>query len=83
MVVIIPAVSGCGTIVDCSMRHSDGPRIYGGARLYFEGFTIGEEAYWWPLTVLMYLVDLPLSAVADTVILPFTVPYVLSRSPEK
>ena len=70
-------------MVDSCMRHTDGPRIYGGLRLYAEGVTMGEEAYWWPLTVLVYLIDLPLSVVADTLILPFIVPYDLSTSHEK
>ena len=74
---------GCGTVVDLVGHHMDGPHVYGGVRLYIHGHPFHDEAYWWPLAVLAYLIDLPLSAVADTVILPFTVPYELSRSQNK
>jgi uncharacterized protein YceK len=75
--------SGCLTIVDTTGVHMDGPRVYGGVRLHCTYvFDHSPEVYWWPLWIPFLLVDVPLSAVADTLILPYTVPCE-KKHPEK
>ena len=69
-------MTGCGTVsslADYPHRHL----IYGGVGA--DLFMLGEPsmAVWAPL----FIVDLPLSAIADTVTLPLTVPTVFLTYP--
>ena len=72
--------SGCLTLVDSVGVHMDGPRVYGGVRLHGTYvFDHPPKAYWWPLWIPFLLVDVPLSAIADTLFLPYTVPHDMNR----
>src|SRR5262245_59080108 len=72
--------SGCGTIGSLMAGTEEGERtlIYGGVRVnavvvahMFSGESVhGLDVFW---IGLVYFLDLPLSAVADTVTLPYTV----------
>jgi uncharacterized protein YceK len=86
--VVSLALSGCGTLFDTLGEESRGTdrrdglslsggkcRIYGGVR--WDAETLAEARAGWLLAV--FAVDLPLSAVVDTLLLPVTVPYNLSR----
>tara|TARA_R110002072_G_scaffold217132_1_gene374715 strand:+ start:2910 stop:3065 length:156 start_codon:yes stop_codon:yes gene_type:complete len=50
-------------------------RIYGGIRFDLE--ILGEAKAGWMLA--FYAIDLPISLTLDTLLLPFTIPYNLSR----
>jgi uncharacterized protein YceK len=56
---LLTLLSGCGTYYECVHPPSKGPRVYGGVKTDFEirGFMYG---------------DVPLSAIGDTLILPYT-----------
>jgi uncharacterized protein YceK len=77
---------GCGTImnfwpkVDSGQREEIGKmRVYGGVRI--DAQTFSEAAGPWQklLTLLILVVEFPLSLVMDTVTLPVTIPVTLSR----
>ncbi len=72
--VIVCCLSGCTTLV--SVLEPNSPKIYGGTRMNLEaqveartGATPDYGWTWFPLV----FVDLPLSAAADTVLLPLTI----------
>ncbi len=85
------ALSGCGTLTDTlgdkrKRRRDDGitasslisggrVRIYGGVIYDFE--VLAEAKAGWLLV--LYLVDIPFSAVVDTLLLPVTVTYNLTK----
>jgi uncharacterized protein YceK len=85
----IPALvlflGGCGTIVNFvppfkGSRDEFGlMRIYGGVRI--DVATLSEAEWLWQklLTILILIVELPLSFTMDTVTLPITIPVTLSR----
>lgn len=67
-------LNGCATLV--SLLEPNSPKIYGGTRMSLDaraqassGETPGYGWTWYPLM----LIDLPLSVVTDTVLLPVTV----------
>lgn len=65
-------LSGCGTVFNfgagtCALREY--PVVYGGVDLVVEVFAVQN----FPLGLLVALVDLPFSLVADTVTLPYTI----------
>ena len=69
------SLAGCGTIVDMA----DDQRVYGGTRFVGErvgeGFSLGMCGSLGPL----WLIDLPLSLAADTILIPVTVTIALTR----
>jgi uncharacterized protein YceK len=83
----LSACVGCGTLVDTcgdDRRRSEEPltrvragrvRIYGGVR--YDAAILAEAKAGWMLA--LYTIDIPFSLVVDTVLLPFTIPYNLSR----
>lgn len=88
LVCAVLALSGCGTLSDLfgdDRRRDKGEhlsrvrggrvRIYGGIRFDLE--ILGEAKAGWMLA--FYAIDLPISLTLDTLLLPFTIPYNLSR----
>ena len=83
------ALSGCGTLFDTlgekkkrgqqrglSHELSGGKlRIYGGLRWDIE--ILAEAKAGWLL--LLFVIDIPVSAAVDTLLLPLTIPYNLSK----
>lgn len=72
--------SGCGTFANMSSSHADGgQRIYGGVRLDCVmtwaalSYTFGHNDGSHSDATLEGIPDLPLSAIGDTVTLPFTI----------
>lgn len=95
---LIAAQSGCGTAINLSLGvEGDIPtaygrkfdtEIYGGILTDVHGIeeaVRGNEGLWWSLIAFPFFVfiDFPLSLVADTLTLPYTVPYVLTRPEPK
>ncbi|MFQ5731553.1 MAG: YceK/YidQ family lipoprotein [Planctomycetaceae bacterium] len=88
---IVAAVSvcvcGCGTSMNLSTSTGDlGPKvIYGGVRIDAENawkspqFWKAIGPFWASVCFIGYTIDLPLSAVADTLTLPITVPATIDR----
>lgn len=81
-------LAGCGTLSDTfgdDRRRDNGEhlsrvrggrmRIYGGIRFDLE--ILSEAKAGWMLAI--YVIDLPISLAMDTLFLPFTIPYNLSR----
>jgi uncharacterized protein YceK len=71
--VAIPCLSGCGTASNFYGRAPDA-RVYGGVRQDWASLQMvarDETAMSWPYAPLV-AVDLPLSAVGDTLTLPYT-----------
>ena len=77
---------GCGTVFNFWPRNEHSTlegmgkmRIYGGVRM--DAQALGEASSPWGklLTILVLLVEFPLSLVMDTVTLPVTIPVTLSR----
>ena len=67
---------GCGTFVDTLGVHGQGPRIFGGVRTDIDAFSFRNlEVYMYPLLFLYMIIDVPLSAVFDTLLLPYTIPF--------
>lgn len=78
---------GCGTLVDTcgddrrrkeevlTRVRAGRVRIYGGVR--YDLAILAEAKAGWMLA--LYAIDIPFSLVVDTVLLPFTIPYNLSR----
>lgn len=64
-------LAGCGTTIDTVSPHELGPRPYGGVRLDASMFSQAPEL------IPLVLVDLPLSAALDTLLLPLTIPVAL------
>lgn len=82
--------SGCGTVLNFHAGMQNGERcmIYGGVRLdavvianMFSGEDVHGVGVFW--LGLLYLVDLPLSLVADTITLPVTLFIEVLGSPGK
>ncbi len=85
------ALSGCGTTFDMFGKKRKGPpvrtkglspklpggkmRIYGGVRWDIE--VLADANAGWLLVV--FLIDVPISASFDTLLLPFTVPYNIAK----
>jgi uncharacterized protein YceK len=81
-VVVALSVSGCATIRTASNTDPGSPKIYGGTRLDSAALSYDRdqlEPFWrYGIYEPAYpAADLPLSVVADTVLLPFTALYVL------
>lgn len=83
IVVLLPV--GCGTVNDASS--DGGPRIYGGTRLHLVKLTEDspndprvERVFPEPLIVALHVIDFPFSLVADTLILPYSIPHVIFGS---
>jgi len=62
--------------------------VYGGIRNDAHGIgeaACGENGFWWSVFAFPVLVfiDFPLSLVGDTLTLPYTIPYVLTREEPK
>ncbi len=70
LVVLLASVlcSGCGTIAAHKYKNSEMEGVYQGVRLDCDIFP-GGDAYPFPLVVF----DLPLSLVADTLVLPYDI----------
>jgi uncharacterized protein YceK len=73
------ALCGCGTIADSTLRHMNGPRVCGGVRGHLVDGYFRMEGFLVFVSLFLLLVDLPLSAAADTLILPYTIPHDLSK----
>ena len=67
------ACSGCMTLDTMNDRGFRGPWAYSGARADLRMISSTFLSLSWPLTI-FFLVDLPFSAVADTFLLPVTLP---------
>jgi uncharacterized protein YceK len=70
---LLLAASACGTIDTRRDSTYEGERIYSGTRQDLRGLGVGFLNLN-PLVLLIYLVDLPLSALADTALLPWSIP---------
>lgn len=86
VVLIVAAIalflSGCGTLSNCCWLFPEegGKRVYGGVRgdceIAWQAVTDTDSPGGERRDILLKLIlDLPLSAVADTITLPYTVPY--------
>lgn len=85
-------LSGCGTIRDNwgGPRESGKQRVYGGVRRNLEAMKESDANSWnsqeplvfvmSPACMLAHSIDLPLCAVADTVLLPISLPLALLRN---
>lgn len=60
---LILAASGCGTFTELSYPPSQGVRLYGGVKTDFE---VAESTYY------LTYVDVPFTAVGDTLVLPYS-----------
>ncbi len=73
--------AGCGTIVDTGniqcQTGGNGPRVYGGVRTNVTLMSVPANKNWISETVLV--LDTPLSAVFDTVMLPASIPKACSK----
>ena len=89
---IVLIISGCGTIIDNTgfVHIEPEHKIYGGTRLEYDalygtggyGFTQHlKENYF--QTPYMALIDFPMCIVMDTVFLPYTVPYNISKEDKR
>jgi uncharacterized protein YceK len=90
---LITGQTGCGTVVNLvwgveSENPAAKPRwdtqVYGGIRNDVHGIgeaVQGVEGFWWSALTFFYytFIDFPLSLAADTLTLPYTIPYVLTR----
>ena len=72
----LTSLPSCGTYLDAfSSSPHDGPRAYGGVRWDFETIDFSNAGFLVTIYKAIYLlVDVPLSAVADTILLPYTFP---------
>ena len=72
-VAFLGLLGGCQTMA--SRKHADPPGAYSGVRRSFEIIEDNADSshprMMWPLAIAICVVDLPFSAVADTVILPY------------
>jgi uncharacterized protein YceK len=82
LLLLLASQNGCATFFDSTGHHigGDGPRIYGGVRFSFEVFA---QYHRHVEAVVFLLLDFPFSVMADTILLPITVPYELSREPDE
>ena len=71
LILVLGTGSGCGTVLDGILPHEDGPRVYGGIKFDVR-YAMPREIYWWPFYLIFAAIDMPLSAVADTLFLPYT-----------
>ncbi|HZE96115.1 MAG TPA: YceK/YidQ family lipoprotein [Planctomycetota bacterium] len=75
-------LAGCGTIADMAGDghlvdpHVPAPHIYGGVRV--DAIAVDPGSLIAPLNYVFYL-DFPFSAVLDTVLLPFSIPWTLAH----
>src|SRR5437899_454431 len=69
---LLAPTTGCGTLIDSCGIMGDGPRVYGGVRYYGSGQALKGEGVETAFAMALMIVDLPLPAVADTFILPYT-----------
>lgn len=81
-------LSGCGTILNFSMGvtppDAQPPRteIYGGVQIDAQlvGKAVdGYQPWWFNVLGLLFVFDVPLSLLADTITLPVTIPIALTR----
>jgi uncharacterized protein YceK len=88
---LVFTVSGCGTVGNlwACCGKSGGDRIYGGVcqdvKLAWEGVAQGfnpdEDGPWFPpAAICLFTLDLPLSAIGDTLTLPITIPATLGQA---
>ena len=70
------AFSGCGTLQSCSIDDPDVWPIYGGVACDIKHIQDNASAV---KTIALRACDLPLSAAADTLMLPLTVTYAIAR----
>ena len=77
----LAALAGCGTIVEtaCADRRDPGPHVFGGVRYDWDFVSTGGPCCRTAALAPCFLFDLPLSAAADVVMLPVTVPISLLR----
>lgn len=74
------AVAGCGTIVDLAgggPRDGANPHVFGGVRYDWDFATTGGPCCRTAALAPCFVLDLPLSAAADVILLPITVPIAL------
>jgi uncharacterized protein YceK len=80
------ALTGCGTIVNCCPDNPEGClRPYGGVAMDMHAIawnSSGRAPSCSCVQSAVCLVDLPLSAVGDTILLPITIGVTLSHDPE-
>jgi uncharacterized protein YceK len=68
----LPLVAGCGTVTRTAR---EGPALYGGVRSSLESCEWARDAS----SGVFWLLDVPLSACADTLMLPVTIPCALEE----
>lgn len=70
------SIGGCGTIVDMT----NDQKIYGGTR--FDGKCLSEDMNLGPCASLgpLWIIDLPCSLAADTILLPVTIILAITRA---
>lgn len=79
--------AGCGTVVNC--LDVEGPQVFGGVRtdaaFIHAAWTSTVPRAWWAVPAYggYFLVDLPLSCVADVALLPLTVPLALASGSDE
>jgi len=85
--ILLCGLSGCGTILNFTMGVSERGQparteIYGGLQIdaqavgkAFEGY----QPWWFNVFAFLFVFDVPLSLVADTITLPVTLPIALTR----
>ena len=86
--ILLSGMAGCGTVLNFSMGVSQpgaelaGTEIYGGlqvdAQMVGKAFE-GYQPWWFNVFAFLFVFDIPLSLVADTITLPITIPIALSR----
>lgn len=90
-VLLTPALTGCGTMMNLAEKHytyypftryanSEPKRIYGGVRIDAEqGWDHIADGFDPFIGAYQLAVDLPISAVTDTLTLPITIPATIDR----
>ena len=82
---------GCGTVANTAVLPPEegGKQVYGGVRVDWEAarHVVAEISGDYPRSPFLFVsgllaVDLPLSAIGDTVTLPYTIPYALWLGPK-
>jgi uncharacterized protein YceK len=85
-------ICGCGTLLDAVVRdskegHASNPSVYGGVQFDAHALSATPELFRAPdqgpmlaaLCVAFWVVDLPISAIADTLALPFSLSAAYAR----
>ena len=80
-ILLATTCGGCYTIIDASHPHLDGPHVYGGVVGHLSDFGDAPMYWWWPLWIPFTILDLPLCALADTVLLPYSLSVESRRPP--